>query len=448
MIKKKLLIFFIFFNLLFSLSIQAMTLWTTETQPGRMKIQEDLIARFTAKTGIEVKLIPVEEDELIEKSSAAFASNSLPDVIFNAACVNYCAWASDEGLFDSDLATEIVGELGIDTYSAKGVLSMAEIEDGVYASIPSGAWPNATYYRMSLFQEKGLAKPTDYESIINAAKALHNPPDKFGVIVPTDVASGFMNQWMESFSLANGLNPVKADGTINFDKKKTIELLETYKTLVNLSPEGDHHWKNGRDFYASNIVPMTVWASYLLDDIAGLRNNVPIMVDGNPESIALAQDTDVIVGMAGPSNPEGATWVEVHNFGVTVDANPDEAKAFVLYVMNEEYVTWLGMAPEGSFPIRPGPTAGSNVFIEDWGNLLFGVDRKVPINSVYSQEIIEGLINGLSVGTRWGAKEGQLPLAAKLVNSNLLNRLMMEYINGDRSAEETVNLLNSEASKL
>ena len=116
--------------------------------------------------------------------------------------------------------------------------------------------------------------------------------------------------------------------------------------------------------------------------------------------------------------------------------------------MNEEYVTWLGMAPEGSFPIRPGPTAGSNVFIEDWGNLLFGVDRKVPINSVYSQEIIEGLINGLSVGTRWGAKEGQLPLAAKLVNSNLLNRLMMEYINGDRSAEETVNLLNSEASKL
>jgi ABC-type glycerol-3-phosphate transport system substrate-binding protein len=70
MIKKKLLIFFIFFNLLFSLSIQAMTLWTTETQPGRMKIQEDLISRFTAKTGIEVKLIPVEEDELIEKSSA------------------------------------------------------------------------------------------------------------------------------------------------------------------------------------------------------------------------------------------------------------------------------------------------------------------------------------------------------------------------------------------
>jgi multiple sugar transport system substrate-binding protein len=106
------------------------------------------------------------------------------------------------------------------------------------------------------------------------------------------------------------------------------------------------------------------------------------------------------------------------------------------------------MAPEGRFPIRPGPNAGSKIFIEEWGNLPIGVDRKVPINQIYSQEIIESLINGLSVGTRWGASEGQLPLAAKLVNSGLMNRLMMEYINGDRTAEETVNMLNSEAAKL
>ena len=123
-------------------------------------------------------------------------------------------------------------------------------------------------------------------------------------------------------------------------------------------------------------------------------------------------------------------------------------KTFIEYVMNEEYVTWLGMAPEGSFPIIPGPNAGSKIFIEEWGNLPIGVDRKVPINQIYSHEIIESLINGLSVGTRWGASEGQLPVAAKLVNSGLMNRLMMEYINGDRTAEATVDMLNSEASKL
>ena len=180
---KKILFTFISSILLFSNSVFSMTLWTTETQPGRMQIQEELIARFTAKTGIEVKLVPQEEDELIEKASAAFAANSLPDVIFNAACVNFCAWAYDEGVFDSDAATEIVNSLGIDTYSAKGVLAMSEVEPGVYASVPSGAWPNATYYRMSYYNDNGLAAPTNYANILAGAKALHNPPNRYGAIV-------------------------------------------------------------------------------------------------------------------------------------------------------------------------------------------------------------------------------------------------------------------------
>ena len=59
---KKLIIFISSLFLFFSSSVLSITLWTTETQPGRMAIQEDLIKRFTAKTGIEVKLFPQEED--------------------------------------------------------------------------------------------------------------------------------------------------------------------------------------------------------------------------------------------------------------------------------------------------------------------------------------------------------------------------------------------------
>ena len=46
---------------------------------------------------------------MLEKSSAAFAANSLPDIIFNAACVNFCAWAYDEGILDSDAAHQLLG---------------------------------------------------------------------------------------------------------------------------------------------------------------------------------------------------------------------------------------------------------------------------------------------------------------------------------------------------
>ena len=86
--------------------------------------------------------------------------------------------------------------------------------------------------------------------------------------------------------------------------------------------------------------------------------------------------------------------------------------------------------------------------IDDVGDNPLEFFRRWFEDADNSNEIIESLINGLAVGTRWGAKEGQLPVAAKLVNSGLMNRLMMEYINGDRSAEDTVDMLNSEAAKL
>ena len=44
-------------------------------------------------------------------------------------------------------------------------------------------------------------------------------------------------------------------------------------------------------------------------------------------------------------------------------------------------------------------------------------------------------------------KEGQLSLASKIINSQVLNRLVREYIDGERSAEDTVKLLNEELAQ-
>ena len=79
--------------LLFSNAAFSMTLWTTETQPGRMQIQEELIARFTAKTGIEVKLVPQEEEEHVlspwglktfdAEGNSRLAKERLPKILIN-----------------------------------------------------------------------------------------------------------------------------------------------------------------------------------------------------------------------------------------------------------------------------------------------------------------------------------------------------------------------------
>ncbi|HHO58317.1 MAG TPA: extracellular solute-binding protein, partial [Oceanithermus profundus] len=62
---------------------QSLVWWTTENQPKRMEVQRQIAAEFTAKTGIKVEVVPVEENQLSERITAAFAAGQLPDVIFH-----------------------------------------------------------------------------------------------------------------------------------------------------------------------------------------------------------------------------------------------------------------------------------------------------------------------------------------------------------------------------
>ncbi|MEL6586301.1 MAG: carbohydrate ABC transporter substrate-binding protein, partial [Pseudomonadota bacterium] len=57
---------------------------------------------------------------------------------------------------------------------------------------------------------------------------------------------------------------------------------------------------------------------------------------------------------------------------------------------------------------------------------------------------IDEIVGGLDVAQRWGVTEGQLSLASKMINAQVFNRLVREFVDGERSAEETVALLNEE----
>jgi len=58
------------------------TFWTTEVEKDRLEIQRDIACTFTRKTGIGVRVIPVQENLLTERVTAAYAARSLPDVLF------------------------------------------------------------------------------------------------------------------------------------------------------------------------------------------------------------------------------------------------------------------------------------------------------------------------------------------------------------------------------
>ena len=77
-----------------------------------------------------------------------------------------------------------------------------------------------------------------------------------------------------------------------------------------------------------------------------------------------------------------------------------------------------------------------------------GVDRKAPLSELYSGATINKIVSGLQTADRWGVKEGQLSLASKIINSQIINRVVREFIDDQIDVKTAVSKLNKELSKI
>jgi multiple sugar transport system substrate-binding protein len=429
-----------------AVGVQAETIkfWTTEEQPERLAKQQKLADDFKAKTGIDVEVIPVTASDLNTRATAAFAAGDLPDVIYTP-IQNVLPW-TEAGILDSAAATDVIDELDPKTF-APGALKMVET-DGDYAAVPVDGWTQMILYRKDLFEKDGLAPPTNFANIEAALKKLNNPPSMYGFVAATKVDDNYMSQVLEQIFLANGVSPVGPDGFKPLDEKKTVEVLNFYKDLAKASPPGDNYWKQSRELYFAGKAAMIMWSPFILDELAGLRDSAPPMIDGNPTSTALAKDTGVVTNLSGPSDPAGASWADIRYFGITSDADTDAAEQFVDFSMNDGYAETLSIAPEGKFPVRRGTPDDPTKFTTLWATLPVGVDRKAPLKDLYAPAVIDEITKGLDTAQRWGVEDGQLALASKMLNSQEINRVVREYIDGGITAEDAVKKMNDALSKI
>lgn len=418
--------------------------WTMEVQPERIAVQEEMIAGFEAASGHTVEIIPVEESDIQTRATAAFAAGDLPDVI--NLTVNHILPYSEAGLLDAGAASEVMDNLGVDTF-AEGPVGMA-MSDGEIVAVPTDGWTQMVVYRADLFEAAGLDAPSSYDAINAAMAALHNPPEMYGFVAATKIDEGYMMQLIEHLSLATGYSPINADGSINEDTTHLVEMLELYKNLVANSPEGDLYWSQSRELYLDGKAAMVIWSPSILDELGGLRDSAPVTINDDPTTRALAEMTGFATVISGPGNPEGSAWADVRYLGITADANTSAAQEFVEYVMSEGYGKWLSQAPEGKFPVRRGTSAGDTSFETEWAALNVGVDRKAPLGDIYPQSVIDDIVAGLSVGDRWGVADGQLATASKIVNSQVMSRVIREMTDGDLTVQEAADKIVAEHKAL
>ncbi|WP_299865933.1 ABC transporter substrate-binding protein [uncultured Roseobacter sp.] len=427
-----------------ALSADTIRFWTTEEQPERLAKQQDMAAQFEAATGTAVEVIPVSESDMGTRATAAFAAGDLPDVIYHP--LQYALPWAEAGILDTEAASEVVEELGESTF-APGPLAMAALEGGV-ASVPVDGWTQMIVYRADKFAEAGLEPPTSFANVIAALDALHNPPEMYGFVAATKVDENFMSQVLEHVFLANGVSPVDADGATELDLAATTEVLEFYKAIAEASPPGELFWQQSRELYFAGQAAMIIWSPFILDELAGLRDSAPPTITDDPTSSELASKTGIVTNFSGPSNPDGAAWGDVRYFGITNDADTDLAMEFVKFSMDDGYAQTLSIAPEGKFPVRRGTADAPAKFSEAWAKLPVGVDRKAPLGELYDQAMIDEVVGGLDVAKRWGVTEGQLGLASKMINSQVINRVVRQYIDGEIDAAAAVAAMSEQLAEI
>lgn len=407
-------------------------MWTLEVQPDRLETQQTMLDGFTSATGIEVTLVPVEEDQVSQLMAAAALSNELPDVIA-AATLGLVRSFDGEEYLNPDIAADVISDLGADTWTAT---SLALTSDGDrQLAVPSDAWAQVLVYRTDLFDAAGLAAPTTYESLLAAAEALTSD-GQFGITLATDPTGNFTQQTFESIALGNNCQLVDDKGDVTLDSAECTKAVDLYATLANdYSPAGTQTVESTRASYFAGQSAMIMWSTFLLDELAGLRDDAAPSCPECTTSTYLAENSAIVPLVSGPDAGNAAgSYGEITSFAATSAASPEETTRLIEYLMSDGYVQWLSMAPEGKFPARLGTESDAAEYLDAWASLETGVDTRMPLGEMYDADTISALSGVAASISRWALTQGQGGLVGPMTAELPLAKIIADAASGSIDA--------------
>jgi multiple sugar transport system substrate-binding protein len=381
----------------------SLTFWTAEDNPDRVKATQAIINRFTQQTNIKVKLMAIGEDQLQSQIASASAAGSLPDVLA-AASLGFVHSLAADGITDPDAAAAVINTLGRSTFSQRA-LSLVQA-NGKPVAVPSDSWTQLLVYRKDLFAKAGLAAPTTFHAIRAAAATLTG--DEMAGIVAATKPDSFTQQTFEYLAVANGCQLTNQAGAITLTSKPCRDTFQFYVDLIhNGSVPGGQDATSTRAAYLAGKAAMIIWSSFLLDELAGLSNDArPTCPQCHTDPSFLADHSGIVTAITGPDGTQPSQFGELTCFAITKEANKDAAR-LVEFLMNDGYLDWLALAPEGKVPVRTGTGAEPGKFTDAWNYLKTGVEHRKPLSELYPPGVLKVLATSTDTMNRWGFPQGQ-----------------------------------------
>jgi multiple sugar transport system substrate-binding protein len=407
---------------------QSITFWLSEDIAQRVNAIKTITNRFQEQSGVQVEVVAIAEDQLPSQIQTASAAGTLPDVMGPMALGFVQNLATDD-LADPDAANEVIESLGRDTFSERA-LSLVEA-DGKPMGVPSDTWTQLLVYRKDLFEKAGLETPDTLDKILAAATKLKQSGQN-GIVAATKAGESFTEQTFEYFALANGCQLTDDQGAIQLTSPQCVATFKFYNDLINQgSSKGGQDVDTTRAAYFAGKSAMIVWSSFLLDELAGLRNDaLPTCAECREDKRFLSENSGVVTAISGSGGGEPTQFGEIANYVIVKDGNTEPAKQFVEFMMSDGYVDWLAVTPEGRFPARFGTKDNPEEYTEAWSKLPAGVDTKAPLSELYPPEVLEALTMSTDTMSRWGFQQGQGRVVGALAAEQPIPKALAAQLDG------------------
>ena len=79
--------------------------------------------------------------------------------------------------------------------------------------------------------------------------------------------------------------------------------------------------------------------------------------------------------------------------------------------------------------------------------LPVGVDHKAPLSELYAPTMINRIVGGLETADRWGVRKANFT-CSKIINSQIINRIVRQYIDDEISSSDAVAKMNAELASI
>ena len=423
---------------------ESLTVWIQENQPERVRAARDDAADFTRRTGIEVEVVPLGDGELPERAAAAGRDDSLPDVMQSS--IEDARAFADRGLLDTGAATQVVSELGEQTFSARalGLLTSG----GSLAAVPSDGWGQLLIYRKDLFDRAGLPAPDTLERVLAAARRLTRP-GMAGITLATKGGDAFTAETFEHVALAAGCQLVDAGGDVTLTSDKCRRAFALY---VELARQLLARRRAGRGEHARHVLR----GQGRDDPVVALparrhgrpqrrgRALVPAMRrrSGVPGQ---AQRADRAARRPRTRRPRSTARSPR---GASAAARPRTPRRFVRFMLSDGYLRWLAISPQGKYPVRAGDAEDFDRYARGWAELESGVDRRAPLSRFYSEASIASLGDGVRSFQRWGFQQDQVALVGAMSDLQPVTEALAAAIRGDITPDEAAEKAQSAVEQL